>query len=402
MRFDVLTLFPDAFRGPLDVSILGRARRDGLLEVLTHDIREHAIDKHRSVDDYPYGGGQGMVLRVDVLDRALTHVQLLDTQPGHVIYLSPAGERFSDRLARELATYPRLVLVCGRYEGVDERFVEHRVDREVSIGDFIVTGGELPAMVLIDAVARHIPGALGDEASSEDESFADGLLEYPQYTRPADYKGWQAPEVLRGGSHAAIEAWKQEQRLARTRSRRPDLAPQQQIESPRPPRGAPWIRTARPEDLDAVRTLISSVTARSMASTPQPEHPPSPPRGRVGVGVDAGVTLPAFVPPANDLFLVADFRKRIVGTLVAGFDGHQGHIYELTVAESSRRFGVATRLLAELERRLLALGCTKLNVAIEPGNAQAEAFLESRGWQRSESVLFSREIPSLREGESRP
>lgn len=223
MRVDVLTLFPDAFAGPLDVSIIKRAREDGLLKLQITDIRDFATDKHRTVDDYPFGGGQGMVMRVDVLDAALEHVQAEAPQRGLVVYMSPQGERLNDALVRELAVQPRLVLVCGRYEGVDERFIEHCADREVSIGDYILTGGELPAMVLIDAVTRHIPGALGDEASPEEESFAGGLLEYPQYTRPAEYRGWPVPDVLLSGHHANIEKWKHEQRLARTRARRPDL-----------------------------------------------------------------------------------------------------------------------------------------------------------------------------------
>ncbi len=223
MRIDVLTLFPEAFRGPLDVSIIKRAREDGLLDLHIHDIREHATDRHRSVDDYPFGGGQGMVMRVDVLDRALEHVQGLAPERGLVVYLSPQGELLRDPLVREIAENERLILVCGRYEGVDERFVEHCVDREISIGDYILTGGELPAMVLIDSVARHIPGALGDEASPEDESFADGLLEHPQYTRPAEYRGWTVPAVLLSGHHANIDKWKREQRLSRTKERRPDL-----------------------------------------------------------------------------------------------------------------------------------------------------------------------------------
>lgn len=177
MRFDVLTLFPEAFVGPLDVSIIKRAREDGLMSLHLHNIRDHATDRHKSVDDYPFGGGQGMVMRVDVLDRALEHVRSLDAEPGLVVYMSPAGEVLHDALVRELATHPRLILVSGRYEGVDQRFIDHRVDREISIGDYILTGGELPAMVLIDAVARHIPGALGDEQSPEEESFADGLLD---------------------------------------------------------------------------------------------------------------------------------------------------------------------------------------------------------------------------------
>lgn len=226
MRIDVLTLFPAAFEsGPLDVSIIKRAREDGLLDLQVHDIREHATDRHRSVDDYPFGGGQGMVMRVDVLDRALQHVQALADETAYVVFLTPQGEVLNDSLVRELATHPRLALVCGRYEGVDQRFVDHCVDREVSIGDYIVTGGELPAMVLIDAITRHVPGALGDEASPEEESFADGLLEHPQYTRPAEYRGWTVPDVLLSGHHANIEKWKREQRLERTRERRPDLLP---------------------------------------------------------------------------------------------------------------------------------------------------------------------------------
>ncbi len=223
MRVDVLTLFPEAFSGPLDVSIIKRARDGGLLDLHLHDIREHATDRHRTVDDQPFGGGHGMVMKVDVLDAALQAAQAGAQPPGHVIYLSPQGELLNDALVRELAAYPRLLLVAGRYEGVDERFVEHCADREVSVGDYILTGGELPAMVLIEAVARHLPGALGDAASPREESFVDGLLEHPQYTRPAEYRGWTVPDVLLSGHHAEIEKWKQEQRLRRTRRRRPDL-----------------------------------------------------------------------------------------------------------------------------------------------------------------------------------
>ncbi|MCC6383250.1 MAG: tRNA (guanosine(37)-N1)-methyltransferase TrmD [Dehalococcoidia bacterium] len=223
MRVDVLTLFPEAFVGPLDVSILRRARDAGLLELRLHDIRAHATDRHRTVDDYPFGGGQGMVMRVDVLDAALDAVRALAAEAGMVVYLSPQGERLNDTIVRELAEMPRLILVCGRYEGVDERFVAHCVDRQISIGDYVLSGGELPAMVLIDAVARHIPGALGDEQSAADESFAGGLLEHPQYTRPAEYRGWKVPEVLLSGHHGNVDRWKREQRLARTAERRPDL-----------------------------------------------------------------------------------------------------------------------------------------------------------------------------------
>ncbi len=219
----MLTLFPEAFVGPLDVSIIKRAREDGLLDLHLHQIRDHATDRHHTVDDTPFGGGHGMVMKVDVLDAAVQAAQAAAEPPGYVVYLSPQGELIDDGLVRELAAYPRLVLVAGRYEGVDERFVEHCVDREVSIGDYILTGGELAAMVLIEAVARHIPGALGAAASPQEESFVDGLLEHPQYTRPAEYRGWTVPEVLLSGHHAEIEKWKQEQRRQRTKERRPDL-----------------------------------------------------------------------------------------------------------------------------------------------------------------------------------
>jgi tRNA (guanine37-N1)-methyltransferase len=227
VRVDVLTLFPEAFAGPLDVSMIGRARASGLLDLHLHNIRDWAGDRHRTVDDYPFGGGQGMVMKVDVLDDALMHVQA-EAPPGMVILLSPQGRILDDALVRELAAEPRLILVCGRYEGVDQRFVEHCVDLELSIGDYVLTGGELPAMVLVDAVTRHLPGALGDDESARDESFANGLLEHPQYTRPAEYRGWAVPEVLLSGHHANIEAWKQQQRLDRTRARRPDLLAKQQ------------------------------------------------------------------------------------------------------------------------------------------------------------------------------
>lgn len=234
MRVDVLTLFPEAFiGGPLDISVVKRARERGLLDLHVHNIRDWATDRHRTVDDYPFGGGHGMVMRVDVLDRALEAVQWMAEPRGLVVYLSPQGERLTDRTVRELAREPRLILVCGRYEGVDERFVEHCVDREISIGDYVLTGGELPAMVLIDAVSRHIPGALGDKASSADESFAEGLLEHPQYTRPAEYKGWRVPEVLLSGNHAKIAEWRREQRLLRTRQRRPDLLERREPSSDR-------------------------------------------------------------------------------------------------------------------------------------------------------------------------
>ena len=223
MRIDVLTLFPDMFPGPLDISVIGRGKEQGLFDLFVHDIRSFASDRHKTVDGMPFGGGQGMVLRVDILELALNSVQALAEEKGQVIYLSPQGERLTDSLVRDFSKESRLILVAGRYEGVDERFIENFVDREISIGDYVLSGGELPIMVLIEAMVRQIPGVLGDADSAKYDSFADGLLEYPQYTRPATFNGWSVPDVLLSGHHAEISKWREEQRYKRTLDRRPDL-----------------------------------------------------------------------------------------------------------------------------------------------------------------------------------
>lgn len=236
MRFDILTLFPNMFTGPLTESILKRAQQAGLLEIVLRDIRAYAEDRHKSADDYPFGGGAGMVMRPEVvylaiadalgyLDDALADRSTLILPPvphPPVILLSPAGELFSHRMAEELARAPHLVLVCGHYEGIDERVRECCVDREVSIGDYVLTGGELAAMVVVDAVARLQPGVLS-AASTTEESHSDHLLEYPHYTRPAIWRGRPVPDVLLSGHHANVAQWRRERRLLRTLQRRPDL-----------------------------------------------------------------------------------------------------------------------------------------------------------------------------------
>ena len=218
MRIDVVTLFPELFDLPLRTSILGRAVEQGLVEVATHDLREHGLGRHRSVDDYPYGGGAGMIMRPEPLFAA---VRPLREAGATVVLLDAAGERLSDGLARQLAEIPHLALVAGRYEGVDER-VRSLVDREVSIGDYVLTGGELPALVVIDAVVRLLPGAI-QEASHTGDSFADGLLEYPQYTRPERHEGLDVPPVLLSGNHGEVDRWRRREALRRTLERRPDL-----------------------------------------------------------------------------------------------------------------------------------------------------------------------------------
>ncbi|MGZ3591199.1 MAG: tRNA (guanosine(37)-N1)-methyltransferase TrmD [Thermodesulfobacteriota bacterium] len=222
MRFDILTLFPDMFCSPLRESILGKAIEKGLLQIRTINIRDYSLDKHQVVDDTPYGGGQGMVMKVEPIARAIESVKSQHS-PVWTVYLTPQGTPFSQDLARRLSTQTHLLLLCGRYEGVDERVKDLFVDEEISIGDYVLTGGELAAMVLIDAVSRLIAGVLGSDRSAEDDSFFNSLLEYPQYTRPFDFRGRCVPEVLLSGNHSAISSWRRKEALRRTWVRRPDL-----------------------------------------------------------------------------------------------------------------------------------------------------------------------------------
>jgi tRNA (guanine37-N1)-methyltransferase len=224
MKIDVLTLFPGMFTGPLDESIVQRARTKGILELQVHNLRDWTHDRHRTVDDRPFGGGPGMVLRCEPIFEA---VEALRRDGTRVVLLCPTGRPFDQASARELARRPHLLLLCPSYEGIDERVRQTLVDEEVSVGDFILTSGNLPAMMVIDAVTRLLPGALGDEESALDESFSHGLLEYPHYTRPAEFRGLRVPEVLVSGHHAEIAKWRREQARERTRLRRPDLAVRQ-------------------------------------------------------------------------------------------------------------------------------------------------------------------------------
>lgn len=222
IRFDVLSIFPDMFSSPLNYSLLKKAQDKDLIEIFIHNIRDWAEDKHKMTDDAPYGSGCGMVMKVGPVDKALAAVKKKEMNPL-VILMTPQGELFNQRIAAELATKRQIVIICGRYEGVDERIRRHLADREISIGDYILTGGELSALILIDAISRFVPGVLGNMRSVEGDSFSDGLLEYPQYTRPADYKGWKVPDVLLSGNHAQIENWRREESLRKTYRRRPDL-----------------------------------------------------------------------------------------------------------------------------------------------------------------------------------
>lgn len=228
MQFDVFTLLPEVFPPYLESSILLKARQRGLIDVRVHNIRDYAHDKHHVTDDTPYGGGGGMVMKPEPVFKAvesiLGPIAPQDKPPAvPVILLTPQGRVFTQRVAKELAHYERIALLCGRYEGVDERIREHLVSDEISIGDYVLTGGELPALMIIDAVSRLIPGVLGDPTGAEDDSHSMGLLEYPHYTRPPEFRGWKVPDVLLSGDHAKIDKWRREQALTRTFKKRPDM-----------------------------------------------------------------------------------------------------------------------------------------------------------------------------------
>lgn len=229
VKIDLITLFPEMAEGYLTASMLGRARKAGLLETTCHDLRQWGLGRHQVVDDRPFGGGAGMLLMPEPLCAAIEAVERPDST---VIYLAPDGEVLTTALARELSTKPHLILISGHYEGIDERIRTSKVHREISVGDYVLTNGTLPALILIDCVARQIPGVLGEEKSLTQDSFSDCLLSFPQFTRPADFRGQLVPEILLSGDHGAIEAWRHQQRLERTRQRRPDLLPSNPLTNP--------------------------------------------------------------------------------------------------------------------------------------------------------------------------
>lgn len=222
MNIDILTLFPSMFESPFGHSIIKRAIEKKLVSIDLHDIRDYSKSKHRSVDDYPFGGGAGMVMQIEPIDLCMQHLKQ-EREYDEIIYLSPDGELFDQKMANQLSTKQNIMFLCGHYKGVDERVREHLITREVSIGNYVLTGGELATAVIVDALVRLIPGAIGDEQSALSDSFQDDLISPPVYTRPAEYKGWKIPEILVSGHQAKIEEWRHEQSLLRTKQRRPDL-----------------------------------------------------------------------------------------------------------------------------------------------------------------------------------
>jgi tRNA (guanine37-N1)-methyltransferase len=223
MKFDVVTIFPRMIDAPLAEGVVGRGIERALIDLRVHDLRDFTTDRHRVVDDVPYGGGPGMVLKPEPLFRALDEIRASRGEPGTVVLTSPQGRRFTQADAARLRALAHVVVLCGRYEGVDDRVRQHLATEEISIGDYVLSGGELAALVIVDAVARLVPGVVGDAGSVAADSFARGLLDYPQYTRPAEFRGWTVPDVLVSGHHARIEAWRREQALRRTLRERPDL-----------------------------------------------------------------------------------------------------------------------------------------------------------------------------------
>lgn len=222
MRIDILTVMPEMLESPLNCSILKRAQDKGLVEIVVHNLRDYSLNKHRKVDDYPFGGEAGMVMQIEPVDRCITKLQT-ERQYDDIIFTTPDGEQFSQPIANQLSMKQNLMILCGHYKGIDYRIREHYITREISIGDYVLTGGEIPAAVIADAVVRLIPGAIGDEQSALSDSFQDNLLAPPVYTRPAEYKGWRVPDVLLSGNQAKIDEWKHNQSMERTMRLRPDL-----------------------------------------------------------------------------------------------------------------------------------------------------------------------------------
>ena len=222
MRIDIITVLPEMFESPLGCSILKRAQNKGLAQIVVHNLRDYTTNKHRKVDDYPFGGDAGMVIQVEPVDRCIAHLKA-QRQYDEVIFTAPDGELFNQRMANDLSLAGNIIILCGHYKGIDYRIREHLITREISIGDYVLTGGEIPAIIIADAIVRLIPGAIGDEQSALSDCFQDDMLSAPVYTRPAEYNGWRVPDILLSGHQARIDEWQHEQALERTRLRRPDL-----------------------------------------------------------------------------------------------------------------------------------------------------------------------------------
>ena len=363
MRVDVVSIFP-GYLDPLELSLPGRARASGLLDLRVHDLRRWTHDLHRTVDDAPYGGGAGMVMRPEPWGEALDE---LLTGRSVLVVPSPAGTRFTQAVAADLATREHLVFACGRYEGIDQRVLEEAASRcevrELSLGDYVLNGGEVAALAMVEAVVRLLPGFMGNAASLEEESHADGLLEYPVYTRPAVWRGREVPEVLLSGDHARIAAWRHEQAERRTAQRRPDLlAPVTLLEDV-------WLRPAAPADAGEVLTLLLA----SPAAAARPGPGAGEPAPREGLA-DAARWL------REDTVLVARAQERLVGAVGARASGEVWRVDRLVVAPDLQGRGLGRRLLEQVEA-LAPAGCARVEAVSEPGCVRWQRLLRRAGYR---------------------
>ncbi|MBC8530173.1 tRNA (guanosine(37)-N1)-methyltransferase TrmD [Christensenellaceae bacterium NSJ-44] len=355
MRIDVLTLFPEMFSPVMDASILGRAQKNGLLTVALHDIRTFSQDKHKRVDDYPFGGGAGMVMTPQPLMDAIAHAA--GEGPCKRIYLTPQGRPFTQRVAEELAQQEHLVLVCGHYEGIDQRVIDTCIDDEISIGDFVLTGGELGAMVLIDCVSRLVQGVLGSEASAQDESFsAAGLLEYPQYTRPAEYRGLGVPAVLLSGDATKIEAWRREKAIEKTARMRPDLLEKAEL-TPKEQALAARTRTG-PANIE-IRAAAAQDSAALVALQQYCYYPLALRLGKMEIApvAESQEAFAAHLLDAEQICLAAFDGARPVGGILARNGAEEVQILRLFVHPDYRLRGIASTLLQRIEERAGKASC---------------------------------------------
>ena len=399
MRIDILTLFPDAVDVMMSSSILGRAEKKGVIDIRCVQIRDFTTNRQQQVDDYPYGGGWGCVMMAQPLKACLDHV-IGEAGPRRrrVIYLSPQGKRFDQTEARRLVSdYDHLVLICGHYEGVDERFIEACCDEEMSVGDFVLTGGEIPAMAVADCVCRMVPGVLSDPECYIGESHWDGLLEYPQYTRPEVWEGRTVPEILRSGNHAEVDAWRREQQLIRTKEKRPDMFARYEPQSPaeaaliRRLNGREPLRydcrRAGPEDLDALLSIAGQASAflRSQGIDQwQNGYPNAEVFGR-DIAEGSAWLFTHNGEPAGCVTVRRSHEKQydaLFGEWLTGPDAVYGAVHRIAAADRYRGRGLAGEMLQFAEDITCGLGIASLRIDTHEQNAGMRALLEKRGYKK--------------------
>ena len=409
-RIDIMTLFDLTVGDVLSESILGRAQERGYIKIEAHQIRDYTLNKQKQVDDYPYGGGRGAVLQADPLYQCWEHIrQASGSEKPHTIYLSPCGKTFTQKEAVRLARdYDHLVLVCGHYEGVDQRFIDAYVDEELSLGDFVLTGGEIPAMAVTDAVCRMVPGVLPDPECYEDESHFNGLLEYPQYSRPEVWQGMRVPEALLTGDHKSVERWRRKEALLRTKDRRPDLfatyRPQGKLDEEvfaqieREERMAQLTqpiecRKATDADLDAVMDIIAQAVKRLGEAKIDQWQGGYPDRETIGSDInrEEGYVL-TYGGKTAAFFVLSDRPEPCYDALTDGRwhgDGPYMVIHRCAVEEEFLGLGVSDRMLAQAERLALERGIGWMRVDTHRKNRAMQALLRRNGYEYRGNVLVS-------------